>query len=159
MSESLVFPGAARQGQDALRLRLAALAAARHAEVAALPAALVTTHARRFARIVAGLFGLGGAYVLAVAILSHWSRITVILLVALLGMVPAYLLSYLYGRRRPARLVTRLGRDAGDLQARVARLERLSPHPEWLRRTDRLEPWSVALPLAALSLLLPLTIL
>ncbi len=113
----------------------------------------------RIARIVAGGVGLVGAAAVALlACIGDEEAPTY----ALVGSGVAAMLTLVFARGLLA-LGGRLGRRSpvmpkltGELEGDLARIEASDPLPAIHRRLDALEVWSTALPLAALSLLMPL---
>ncbi|MBX3262243.1 MAG: hypothetical protein KF782_21330 [Labilithrix sp.] len=141
--------------------RLAETKLARETVAPLLPR-LSSLRAARLARALAGAVGLAGAACTVVcAIVGDEGSPTHALLGAGLAAVATYLLARgvlaIAGREARAR-GWELPRLTGVLDADLARIDASSPLPALRRRLDALEVWSTTLPLAAASLLAPLTL-
>lgn len=154
---------------SAYRSADAPILAQRNAEVEAqhdllepeLPA-LRDVHASRIARIVSGATGLVGAFFVCLfAIGDDKVAPTSALLVSVGAMIASWALARivfgllplkrLFPAKPPVRYTGHLATDLAAIDAR-------SPWPEIERKVDQLESASTSLPLAAISLLAPLTI-
>ena len=146
--------------EDLLAERRDELLAARRQEAAALIAnesPAVTVYAARFVRSAFGVAGLGMALVLIDAAVAG-SALTPVLDASWLFLGAAVLVS------RPLAILglrTHLGRElvaTDDVRGDISAFEAYSAERIIARMADRLEERSVALPLSALALLLPLTL-
>lgn len=146
-----------RDADEALRHRRDELRARRQREWAALPAAVPMVYVRRRARAMAGLVGIGGALVLALAALTQERGLTAILQASWLSIFGAYGLARFAARAEIDRARVESLAPTDDFAADILRLEELTAGQVVRELADRLERRSVALPMAALALLLPLT--
>lgn len=138
--------------------RLAQARAVRE-ELAPLLPQLGSIGERRIARAAAGAVGIAAAFVMVVtATFPDLELPTRMLLGGVLGGAVTYVLTRLLGRvgRRGARWS--LPKLTGDLETDLARIESSNPLARIAQRLERLEVYSTALPLAAVSLLAPLTL-
>ena len=141
--------------------RLAEVIASRLRELERLPEVVVQTYARRYGRALAGLAGIPMALAMFSSSANRELGETATHL--LMAAWPAMAVAYLLGRglgpmvlRHRLRLA--LARE-GSVHHRLAGLEELGTSADVARRlVMTLEPWSLGLPLAALSLLMPLTL-
>ncbi|MBX3223387.1 MAG: hypothetical protein KF795_22940 [Labilithrix sp.] len=142
-------------------VRLAETKLARETVVPLLPR-LRAIRSARIARALAGGVGIAGAVCLtASALLTSDGTPTHVLLGAGAASVATYLLARVVlgvaGSFRQARGWT-LPRLTGELDADLARIDASNPLHPLARHLGALEAWSTTLPLAAISLLLPLTL-
>ena len=141
--------------------RLAEVIASRLRELEQLPEVVVQTYARRYGRALAGLAGIPMAMAMFASSADKelGETATHLLMAAWPAMAVAYLIGRSFGPmvlRRRVRLA--LARE-GTAHHRLAGLEELGTSADVARRVAmRFEAWSLGLPLAALSLLMPLTL-
>jgi hypothetical protein len=146
------------------RLRLAARLAAMRRAVGELAGARVDLAARRLARIVAGTAGVALALAMFGTTALRATREADLPLVFLGAAGPLALLAYAAGRLLGPSWIRRA--LCADLvvarrspRDQLAHLEELgSPRALLGAKVAELEPWSIALPMMALSLLAPLTL-
>ena len=139
-------------------MRLAEMKLARDAVEPLLPQLRAIGHAR-IARIVGGTVGVVGAAVVALLACIGDAKSPTYALVGsgVTAIVTLFLARGLLalggrlGRRMPV-----MPRLTGELEVDLARIDASEPLRAIHRRLDSLELWSTALPLAALSLLMPL---
>lgn len=146
--------------QQIVGARLASLQDARERMAPLLPQ-LRSIHAARWARALAGSVGITGA--VAMAVLSAGQDVGGAPTYALLGSSVAAIATYVLARLVvPAATSLSLSTPApaltGDLRSDLAELDESDPATVVDRRLSRLEEWSTALPMAAISLLTPLTL-
>ncbi|MBX3202020.1 MAG: hypothetical protein KF894_28045 [Labilithrix sp.] len=142
-------------------VRLAEMKLARETVTPLLPR-LRSIRSARLARALAGAVGLAGAaWTVVCAIVGDDGSPTYALLGSLLAAVATYVLARgalaIAGAGVRAR-GWELPRLTGALDVDLARIDASSPLPALRQRLDALEVWSTTLPLAALSLLMPLTL-
>ncbi len=144
--------------QHIVGMRLAEMKLAREMLEPILPR-LRSVRAARIARILAGSVGLAAAAAMVlVACIGDDGESTYALIGGGTAAITTYLVVRLFlgiGFRRFTRPVPKL---TGDLDEDLARIAASDPLREVERRFDSLELWSTALPLAAISLLMPLTL-
>jgi hypothetical protein len=123
---------------------------------------LGSVESARIARAAAGVVGLGAALAVAVcAAVSETAAATTFLVGGAAAMPVSYVLArLLLGILARASRPTTWSKPhlTGELDADLARIDASSPLPALARRLGNLEAWSSALPLAAISLLAPLTL-
>jgi hypothetical protein len=119
---------------------------------------LAKVYTYRQARIWASVTGIAGFLLLVFDVLGGPRYSTHILLLTWLGVGVVYLLALGAARFHLQRVVSRAGRSTGDVFRDLAWLEAGGATREIAIRTHRLERVSLALPLALLSLLAPLTL-
>lgn len=147
------------------RLQYEALRELRERQLDHLDVPVRTIYERRVGRTAAGAAGLVGAAWLALAStltgLGHGHR-DGFLLQVLMGTWGVAGIAYLVGRLnaklRMRSVLQRMFHPSGNPRADVERLLQDEPLRALGRMTDRLERWSVALPMMALSLIMPLTL-
>jgi hypothetical protein len=147
-----------RNADEALRRRRDELLAARRVEVAELPAGVRAVYSRRQARRVAGGIGILGAVVMATCAALRVAGLTTILQTTWLAMAAVYLAARLAASLRVRRLLDESFLATDDPAADVERFEHLTAKQVVLEAAARIERRSVALPMVALALLLPLTL-
>jgi len=159
-----------RDHREGLERRLADALGRIRRELEGRPLSRATrVEVRRCARLAAGIVGVtGGGLVLvhgAVGTLVDFnssSELRGSSSALMVAVVAAAIVTYGLARvLAAARLARRLRRSTcsnGDLDLDVVRAEAAAPLMEMRQRTQRLETWSIAAPLMALSLLAPLTI-
>ena len=140
----------------AAECRLAQLASDQRCD--RIPAPLLTIYARRQARLWASVVGIVGFVLLGLETLGGGGYPTHILLLTWMAMVPVYLITRVVARSSLSRFARRRGRASGDVVLDLARLEAGEPHRSVVERVRRLERSSFAFPLAAITLLTPLTL-
>jgi hypothetical protein len=151
--------------QHIIGMRLAEMRRARAMVEPHVPDLRSVGHAR-IARILAGAVGIAGACAMIVfACLGDEAGATYALLASSSGMAGTYVLARvalaIAGVTTRSLLdenATPRPRLTGQLDADLAQLEAIDPIRAIERRLARLEVWSTALPLAALSLFMPLTL-
>lgn len=141
--------------------RLAEMKLARETLAPLLPR-LRSIRSARMARALAGGVGLAGAaWTVGCAIVGDDASPTYALLGSGLAAVATYVLARgalaIAGASERARR-WELPRLTGALDVDLARIDASSPLPALRQRLDALEVWSTTLPLAAISLLMPLTL-
>ncbi len=145
-----------RDAGEGLRSEREELLAARRREIGAMPVAVVDVYARRFARVVAGMVGIGVAVVSALLLAAGAETALVFVPVGAALTLVTSIAARLAGR---ARIRRRLASDfsAGpDVRADVDRLLRDTPFAVVRRMADAHEPCSVVLAVMAMTLLIPL---
>jgi hypothetical protein len=129
-------------------------------------AAAAGVHGRRTGRVWAGGAGVLGAAVLVGTSIYEGlftgglgaQRHEGVILFVLWGSWLAMVLAYIAARAASKLGGPRLDRESGDVHADIARLETSRPLDAARRRADRIEFRSIALPMMALALLMPLTL-
>jgi hypothetical protein len=147
-----------RSADDALRRRRDELVNQRQLEVASLPDAVPGVYVRRSARVYAGAVGIACASFMALAALAGSSGLTTILQASWLCMAGTYVLARIAARARVQRLLDRTFAPGASAGADVLRLESLTPTLVVRDLAERIERRSVALPMTALALFLPLSL-
>lgn len=122
---------------------------------------LRSVHAARMARALAGGVGIAGA--IAMAILACADPDGGLATYALLGSSVAAVATYVLARlslplAKTFSLSDRLPRLTGELSRDLAELDASDPARSIEQRLSALETWSTTLPMAAASLLMPLTL-
>src|SRR5262249_16897706 len=147
-----------RSADEALRRRRDELVCQRQLEVATLPAVVPRGYVRRGAPVFPGAVGIGCAAFMAVSAAARREGLTTILQASWLLMASTYGLARIaaqtYVRRALERAFTPGASAAGD----VLRFESLTPALVVRELAERIEWRSVAMPMTALSLFLPLTL-
>jgi hypothetical protein len=147
-----------RNADEALRRRRDELVAERRAELNALPPGLAQAYARRSGRIVAGATGLGFAVALVLTAGVRRAGMTGILEVAWPAVLGVYAVARVLARLHLGRALAQTHAPTENLHGDILRLEELGPRAQAQSMVDALESWSIALPMAALALLLPLSL-
>jgi hypothetical protein len=160
-----------RDPADGWRARYASLLAARLGEMAVLPAELRSIHARRTARVAAGVFGFVGSTVVFAMALAQVARhglfemestgsagalLTSLFLAVVAGTGLVYAAAWLCSWQRFARTVLHALLPSGDLFADLEVLSRVSAASAARELTTRLERPSVMWPLLAVVMNAPL---
>lgn len=155
-------PSVYRHGGEGARSRLEELVKLRRKEIDELPAAVRFVFIRRLARSAAGGTAIVGALCLAIATLyflgESQGELTLILLGSSVAAIPAYALAVFWGEAKLERELTRLFSPGKDVFADIDRLSRLRPIEVVRNLAESLERASIALPLIAKALLIPLTL-
>jgi hypothetical protein len=147
-----------RSADEALRRRRDELVCQRQLEVATLPAVVPGVYVRRSARVFASAVGIGCAAFMAIAAAARRDGLTTILQASWLLMGGTYLLARLAAQAYVRRALERAFVPGASSSADVLRFEALTPALVVRELADRLEWRSVALPMTALALFLPLTL-
>ncbi|HKA88944.1 MAG TPA: hypothetical protein VKE22_14845 [Haliangiales bacterium] len=147
-----------RDAEEALRQRRSELLALRRAQAKRVPDATVAIYAHRQARRYAGGTGLGLAALIAVEAVGGGPGLTRLLELAWPIMAGMYLFARVAAEANLRGRLTRFAEPGPDAAFDVDRLERFLPSEVARAEADAIEAPSVAVPLAALCLLLPLSI-
>ncbi|WP_437666152.1 hypothetical protein [Sorangium sp. So ce1182] len=159
-----------RNDEDVARLHIESLLERHRAQVDALPEHLRRIYGRRVARSLAGTVALGGA--LTAAVLSAAGVIarevqpssdargagTVALLAAWAAVAIAYAVGRLLARAKLRDALAREVRRSGDVHSDRARLEAAAPDERARALVEEEERRSIALPLAGVAVLAPLSL-
>ena len=146
--------------QHLIGLRLAEMKLAQETVQPLLPS-LDAMRSARIARALAGGVGIAGAIVMVLlACVGDVAAPTYALLGSGIGAIGTYALARTAVAIRAAyrRTTVPMPRLTGGLEEDLARIEASDPLRALYREVRSLEIWSTALPLAAMSLLLPLTL-
>lgn len=147
-----------RDAEEALRQRRDELLARRRLEVARLPPVVRSVYARREARRITGAVGIAGAFVLAVCAALRVDGLTTILQGTWISMILVYILARAVADGRLRRLLAATFAPGEDVAGDLLRFEEIGPQQVVMRLAAPIERKSVALPMIALALLLPLTL-
>jgi hypothetical protein len=147
-----------RNAEEALRRRRDELVCQRQLEVATLPAVVPGVYVRRSARVVAGAVGIACASFLASAAAVQRDGLTTILQASWLCMAGTYLFGRMAAQAHVRSVLERTFAPAESAAGDVLRLEGLSPAGVVRELAERIEWRSVALPMTALALFLPLSL-
>jgi hypothetical protein len=147
-----------RSADEALRRRRDELAATRQLEAAALPDAVAAVYGRRRARLDAGICGIACAGVLVAAAALRQSGLTSILHASWICMAAVYLFSREAARHHLARAMGRSFSPTGTVEEDVLRMGELRPAGVVKQLAEQIEWRSVWVPMAALALLVPLSL-
>jgi len=147
-----------RSAEEALRRRRDELLTQRQLEVATLPAVVPAVYARRRARIFAGGTGIACAIFMAASAALRRDGLTTILQAAWLCMVGSYLFARSASLAHVRTVLDRAFTASDSAGSDVLRFEDLTPATVVREMAERLEWWSVALPMTALALLVPLSL-
>jgi hypothetical protein len=147
-----------RNADEALRRRRDELLTTRQLELQALPAQVIEIYSRRQARRVAGMIGILGANVMAVCAALRLAGLTTILQLAWLIMLMVYVAARLASTRHARALLWRTFTAGESVEADVEKFGSLTPRGLILEEAARIERRSVAMPMIALALLLPLSL-
>jgi hypothetical protein len=147
-----------RSADEALKRRRDELIEARRREIQALPTEVIAVYVRRRARIAAGGAGVACALVLGVSAAARRDGLTTILQLSWLGMALVYILGWVAARRAARCQLDRAFAPTDDPGSDVLRLESLTPRDVIGALTERIEWRSIALPMTALALFVPLSL-
>ncbi len=147
-----------RSADEALRRRRDELIARRQLEMDTLPDAIPAVYVRRRARIMAGAAGITCAVFMTLCAALRREGLTTILHMSWVCMAAVYLFTRETARHQVRTLLERVFAPTGSVLDDVDRLEGLSPARVIKDLADRIEWRSVALPMTALALLLPLSL-
>jgi hypothetical protein len=147
-----------RSAEEALRRRRDELLSQRQLEVATLPPAIPAVYVRRRARMYAGATGIGFAAFMAVSAACRREGLTTILQASWLTMLAVYVFARAAADAHVRATLERAFAPTENAGNDVLRLEDLSPAAVVRDLAERIEWWSVALPMTALALLLPLSL-
>ena len=147
-----------RSAEEALRRRREELLTQRQLEVATLPAVVPAVYARRRARIVAGAMGVACAVFMAISAALRREGLTTILQAAWLCMVGVYVFARSAALAHVQGQLDRAFTATDDVGGDVLRLEAVTPATVVREMAEKLEWWSIAVPMTAMALLLPLTL-
>jgi hypothetical protein len=147
-----------RSAEEATRRRRDELLQRRQLEVATLPEAVPAVYVRRRARLMAGAAGIACAVFMAVCAAFRREGLTTILHGSWICMLGVYLFTREAARHHVRRVLARAFSPSESPISDVDRLEELTPAAVVRELAARLEWRSVALPMTALALLLPLSL-
>jgi hypothetical protein len=147
-----------RDADEALRLRRDELAAVRQLEAASLPDAIAAVYGRRRARLDAGIAGIACAAVLAVAAAARHTGLTTILHASWICMAAVYFFSREASRHHVRHAVLRTFSPTAGVEEDVLRMSELRPAGVVKILAEEIEWRSVWVPMAALALVIPLTL-
>lgn len=147
-----------RDAEEALRQRRRELLALRRAQATRVPAAIVAVYANRQARRYAGGTGLALATLIVVDAAGGGDGLTHLLEISWPIMAGVYLVGRIAAEVNLRGRLRRFAEPGADAAFDVDRLERFVPSEVVRARADAVEASSVAVPLAALCLLLPLSL-
>jgi hypothetical protein len=147
-----------RSANDALRRRRDELVLERQFELLALPEAVSSVYVRRRARADSGVMGIVAAAALVLAAALQQGGLTTILQLAWVSMAAVYVVSRLAARRRVRAEMAQAFLPTDDVDEDVRRLAELRPARVVKELADAVEWRSIAMPMTALAMLLPLSL-
>jgi hypothetical protein len=147
-----------RSAEEALRRRRDELLGQRQLEVATLPMVVPAVYARRRARMFAGAAGIACALFMAISAAFRREGLTTILQAAWVCMGAVYLFSRAAALSHVRSVLDHAFTATDSAGSDILRLEETTPQGVVRHMAERLEWWSVALPMTAISLLLPLSL-
>jgi hypothetical protein len=147
-----------RNADEALRRRRDELVLERQVEVAALPEAISSVYVRRRARSDAGVTGIACAALLVLAAALRHDGLTTILHGSWLCILGVYFFSRAAARHQLRRTLLRSFNPTLDADEDVRRLSELRPAGVVKALAETIEWRSIALPMTALAMLVPLSL-